>query len=176
MRVGPHQPNPEGERNTKHPKCRSEVGAHCMMDRGRTHHHTTKTRSEDHSGGQTIAMDFIFMKQQSAASSQSIADESVTLISVKEDKHQNLKRLQSSGHVRGWRKGDKPTKGLIGNAVMQLFCPVVKGRNGRTPFERLHGKRPHQEIVPVVDKVLSRAISTDPLNSNEPQIQTRHLA
>ena len=31
--------------------------AHCMMERGRTHHHVSKKRSEDFSRRPTIAMD-----------------------------------------------------------------------------------------------------------------------
>ena len=40
-----------------------------------------------------------------------------------------------------------------------------KGRDGRTPFERLHGKKPTQEFVPFGEKVLARPISSEPLNS-----------
>ena len=35
---------------------------HCMMDRGRTHHHIAKQRSEDETRRPTIAMDYYFMK------------------------------------------------------------------------------------------------------------------
>ena len=46
---------------------------------------------------------------------------------------------------------------------------VVEGRDGRTPFERLHG--PTQEFVPFGEKVLARPISSEPF-----QIQVRSVA
>ena len=97
-------------------------------------------------------------------------------------------------------KGDKPSNGLVENAVILLrgvirtinchveSCtreelredsPILpwlvehagsilsrcqKGRDGRTPFERLHGKKPTQKIVPSGEKVLVRLISSEPLN------------
>ena len=52
-------------------------------------------------------------------------------------------------------KGDKPSNGLVENAVMlfpllpwlvehaeSILSRCQKGRDGRTPFERLHGKKP----------------------------------
>ena len=36
--------------------------AHCMMGRGRTHHHVAKQKSEDQSRRPIIAMDYFFMK------------------------------------------------------------------------------------------------------------------
>ena len=101
-------------------------------------------------------------------------------------------------------KGDKPSNGLVENAVMLLRgvirtmkclvecctqeelrkdspvlqCMVAhagsilsrcqKGRDGRTPFERLHGKRPTQNFVPF-GKVLARPISSKPLNRMNPR-------
>ena len=44
-----------------------------------------------------------------------------------------------------------------------------EGRDGRTPFEILHGKRPHQEFVPFGERVLARPTSTDPLNRMNPR-------
>ena len=99
-------------------------------------------------------------------------------------------------------KGDKPTNGLIENAVMQLrgiirmtTCPPRKikfettrqrchrwqitqenflsgcqnGRDWRTAYELLHGKRPPQHFVPSVEKVLART-------EYEPQKQVRRLS
>ena len=55
-----------------------------MMGRGRTHHHVAKQKSED------IAMDYFFMKIESAPSVQVISEESITCVAVKEDRHQNI--------------------------------------------------------------------------------------
>ena len=108
-------------------------------------------------------------------------------------------RLEDAG------KGEKPSNGLVENAVMLLrgvirttkchveSCtqeeiredsPILqwfvelaesilsrcqKGRDGRTPFERLHGKKPTQEFVPFGEKVLARPISSEPLNRMNPR-------
>ena len=64
--------------------------AHCMMGRGRTHHHVAKQKSEDEFRRPIIAMDYFFMKLESAPSAQSIAEESITCVAVKEDRHQNI--------------------------------------------------------------------------------------
>ena len=45
-----------------------------------------------------------------------------------------------------------------------ILSRCQKGRDGRTPFERLHGKKPTQEFVPLGDKVLAEQITTDPMN------------
>ena len=63
---------------------------HCMMGRGRTRHHVSKKRSEDLSRRATSVMDYSFLKPNSIADSQTIPDESVTCIAVKEDRHQNI--------------------------------------------------------------------------------------
>ena len=63
---------------------------HCMMGRERAHHHVSKKRSEDLSRRPIIAMDSYFLKPNSTANSQTIRDESVTGIAVKEDRHQNI--------------------------------------------------------------------------------------
>ena len=47
------------------------------------------------------------------------------------------------------------------------------GRDGKTPFERLHGKKPTQEFVPFGATVLATPISTDPEEQNESQIPVR---
>ena len=38
--------------------------AHCMMGRGRTHHHVAKQKSEDQSRRPIIAMDYFFMRME----------------------------------------------------------------------------------------------------------------
>ena len=46
-----------------------------------------------------------------------------------------------------------------------------KGRDGKTAFERLHGKKPTQEFVPFGEKVLARKITSDPMNRMNPRHQ-----
>ena len=64
--------------------------AHCMMGRGRTHHHIAKQKSEDESRKPIIAMDYFFMRMESAPSVQAISEESITCVAVKEDRHRNI--------------------------------------------------------------------------------------
>ena len=102
------------------------------------------------------------------------------------------------------REGDKPSNGLVENAMTMLrgvirtikchveTCtqeelrgdsPILpwwvehaesilsrcqKGRDGRTPFERLHGNKPTQESVPFEEKVVARPISSELLNRTSP--------
>ena len=63
--------------------------AHCMMERGRTHHHVAKHKSEDQSRIPIIAMDYFFMRMECSPSVQAISEESITCNAVKEDRHQN---------------------------------------------------------------------------------------
>ena len=63
---------------------------HCMMGRGRTHHHIAKQKSEDESRRPIIAMDYFFMKMEATPSAQSIPEESITCVAVKEDRHQSI--------------------------------------------------------------------------------------
>ena len=64
--------------------------AHCMMGRGRTHHHVAKQKSEDQSRRPIIAMDHFFMRMVCSPSVQAISEESITCIALKEDRHQNI--------------------------------------------------------------------------------------
>ena len=64
--------------------------AHCMMGRGRTHHHVAKQKSQDQSRRHIFAMDYFFMKMESAPNVQAISEESSTCVAVKEDRHQNI--------------------------------------------------------------------------------------
>ena len=50
-----------------------------------------------------------------------------------------------------------------------------KGRDGKTPFERLHGKKPIQEFVPFGEKVLAKQITADPPNRMNPRYKYENL-
>ena len=50
-----------------------------------------------------------------------------------------------------------------------ILSTCQKGRDGRTPFERPHSKKPTQESVPFGEKVLTRQITTDPRNKMNPR-------
>ena len=50
-----------------------------------------------------------------------------------------------------------------------ILSRCQRGRDGRTPSERLHGKKPTQEFVPFGEKVLARPISSEPLNRMNPR-------
>ena len=221
MRAGPRNKPSAGERE-EHEKTHMPFRnwcTHCMMGRGRTHHHVSMKRSEELSRRPIIAMDYHFLEPNSTANSQTIPDESVTCIAVKEARHQNImssvafkkgiekpwasERVARFINSLGYKeitlkrdtencnaevtldaiKGEKPSNGLVENAVMLLRgvirsikcfvegctqkeiredSPILswlvehvrsilsgcqKGRDGRTPFERLHGKKPTQEFA-----------------------------
>ena len=76
--------------------------AHCMMGRGRSHHHVAKQKSEDQSRRPVIAMDYFFMRMESSPSAQEIAEESITCIAVKEDRYQNV--MSSVALKKGGRR------------------------------------------------------------------------
>ena len=93
VRAGPR--NNLTQRREKSTKQKTHVPfrdwcAHCMMGRGRTHHHTAKQKSENESTRPIIAMDYYFMQMESAPSAQSISEESITCVAVKEDRHQSI--------------------------------------------------------------------------------------
>ena len=196
------------------------------------------------------------MRMESSLSVQTISEESITCIAVKEDRYQNImssvalkkgveepwtvERVAKFIDLLGYReitlksdtepaiiafrnrvaevckaevttedavKGDKESNGLIENAVMlirgiirTIKChiesrtqeplsddsPVTpwlvehagcilsgcqQGREGKTPFERLHGKKPTQEFVPFGEKVLARRVTTEPMNRRNPRYQ-----
>ena len=58
---------------------------HCMMGRGRTHHHITKQKSEVQSRRPTIVTDWYLIKMNSAVNTQTRSQETVKCIAVKED-------------------------------------------------------------------------------------------
>ena len=55
-----------------------------------------------------------------------------------------------------------------------ILSRCQKGRDGKTPFERLHGKKPTQEFVPFGEKVLARHHGAE--EQDEPQISVRSMA
>ena len=63
---------------------------HCMLGRGRTHHHVAKPKSEDQSTRPVIAMDRFFFRKEPVPNVQAISEESITCVAVKEDRHQNI--------------------------------------------------------------------------------------
>ena len=52
-----------------------------------------------------------------------------------------------------------------------ILSRCQKGRDRKTPFERLHGKKPTQEFVPFGEKVLARRVTTEPMNRMNPRYQ-----
>ena len=52
-----------------------------------------------------------------------------------------------------------------------ILSRCQKGRDGKTPFERLHGKKPTQEFVPFGEKVLARRVTTELMNRMNPRYQ-----
>ena len=61
-----------------------------MKGRGRTHHRITKQKSEDQSRRPTIAIDYKFMKMKSFVVAQTMSEEGVACVAMKEDRHQNI--------------------------------------------------------------------------------------
>ena len=195
-------------------------------------------------------MDYYFMKMKSVVNAQTVSEELLTCIAVKEDRHQNImssvalkkgveepwtiERVAKFNDLLGYREitlkrdtkpaiiafrnrvpemckaevttedavtGDKESNWLIENAVMllrgiirtikchikgstqeplsdeSLVLPWLvehagcilsrcqKGRDGKTLFERLHGKKP----TAFGEKVLAKQITTDPKNRMNPR-------
>ena len=52
-----------------------------------------------------------------------------------------------------------------------ILSRCQKGRDGNTSFERMHGKKPPQEFVPIGEKVLARRVTTEPRNRMNPRYQ-----
>ena len=57
-----------------------------------------------------------------------------------------------------------------------ILSRCQKGPDGRTPIEKLHGKKSTQEFVPFGEKVLARPISLRTVEQNESQIQVLSVA
>ena len=64
---------------------------------------------------------------------------------------------------------DSPTLPWLVEHAGCMLSRCQKGRDGRTPLERLHGKKPTQEFVPFGEKVLARPITSEPLNRTNPR-------
>ena len=94
-------------------------------------------------------------------------------------------------------KRDKPSNGLVENAVMLLrgvirtihkknsemtprFCRgwwnTREGRDGRTPFERLHGKKPTQRVCAVQGEGAGKTDILRTVEQNESWIQVWSVA
>ena len=92
VRAGPRNKPTQRERE-KHEATHvpfRDWSAQCMMGWGRTHHHVAKQKSEGQSRRPIIAMDYFFMRMESAPNVQAISEESTTCVAVKEDRHQNI--------------------------------------------------------------------------------------
>ena len=63
----------------------------------------------------------------------------------------------------------RTTKCHIENSTGCILSRCQKGRDGNTPFERVHGKKPTQEFVPFGAKVLAKQITADPMNRMNPR-------
>ena len=90
---------------------------HCIMGRGRSHHHVTKQRSEDQARRPTIAMNYYFMKMKSVVNAQN-NDRIIRNLYRRE-------RRQTSEHhdqccVEDAVKGHIASNGFIENAVMLI--------------------------------------------------------
>ena len=88
---------------------------HCMMGGRRTHHHVTEQKKENQSRRPTIAMDHYVMKMRSAVNAQTMSEESVICIAVKEDRHQHI---MSSVAL----KRESPNRGRL--RVAQFICLI----------------------------------------------------
>ena len=64
---------------------------------------------------------------------------------------------------------DSPILPWLVEHAGSMLSRCQKGRDGRTPLERLHGKKPTQEFMPFGEKVLTRPISSEPLNRMNPR-------
>ena len=64
---------------------------------------------------------------------------------------------------------DSPILPWLVEHAGSILSRCHEGRDGRTPFERLHGKTLAQEFVPFGEKVLVRPISSEPLNRMHPR-------
>ena len=64
---------------------------------------------------------------------------------------------------------DSPILPWLVEHAGSMLSRCQKGRDGRTPLERLHGKKPTQEFVPFGEKVLARQNSSKPLIRMNPR-------
>ena len=75
--------------------------------------------------------------------------------------------VESCTHEELWE--DSPILPWLVEHAGSMLSRCQNGRDGRTPLERLHGKKPAQELVPFGEKVLARPISSEPLNRMNPR-------
>ena len=66
---------------------------------------------------------------------------------------------------------DSPVMPRLVEHARCILSRCQEGRDGKTPFERLHGKKPTQEFVPFGEKVLARRVTTEPMNRITPRCQ-----
>ena len=119
---------------------------HCMMGRGRTHHHITIQKSVDQSRKPTVAKDYYSMKMKMVVSVQTLSGEAVTCIVVNVDRHQNLvssvalktgveepwaiERVAKFSHLLGYREMTRKSDTELGivafrNRVAEMCKPEV---------------------------------------------------
>ena len=157
VRAGPRN-TPTAREREEHEATHMLFGdwcTHCMIGRGRTHHHVSKKRVRTCRRYQRKPRTN-FLMPHSTADSQAIPDESVTCVAVKEDRHHNI--VSSAHQLVGYKeitlkrdteraivafrnrvencnaevtledavKGDKPSNGLVENAVMLLRGVISK--------------------------------------------------
>ena len=76
-------------------------------------------------------------------------------------------------HVKNYTQDelreDSPFLTWLVEHAGSILSRCQKGRDGRTPFDKSHGKKPTQEFVPFREKVLARPISSEPLNRMHPR-------
>ena len=91
--------------------CRSVIGAHTARRAEVALIITCRSRTEDTARTPTIVMDHYFLKPNSTVNSETVSDESVTCIAVKEDRHQNIMSSvvieERSRRALGKRESDK---------------------------------------------------------------------
>ena len=69
---------------------------------------------------------------------------------------------------------ESPTLPWLVEHAACILSRCQQGRDGKTPCERLHGKKPTQEFVPLGEKVLAKQTSID--EQDESQVPVRDMA
>ena len=76
-------------------------------------------------------------------------------------------------HIESSTQGPLRAESLLLPCLVEhagcILSRSQKGRDGKTPFERLHGKKPTQEFVPLGEGVSAKQITTDPMNRMNPR-------
>ena len=68
-------------------------------------------------------------------------------------------------------RNDSPIFPWLVEHAGSVLSRCQKGRDGRTPSERLHGKQPTQEFVPFGEKMLARPLSSAPFIRMNPRFR-----